>query len=287
MTEVWDDEPTLKATTLLIALALADHANDEGACWPGVDALARRARCSARQTQRALADLIEEGVVVAPEGQRSEERPFIVGRQNVIRHGRHIGVGHSEGEAGTPTSDPRVEVPKEESPSEPPSARPPTKRQLEDAVIERVWSYWVEISGKKRSRLDAKRKGHIRNALQIGFTEDEIKLALLGLWRSPFHQGENQQNRRYLDLNYALRGIGDESDDTRIEKSILWAALYSPNTQRITQAKVEQYLDEMRYTRSLEHKPELERAKHAYRQMVAAGFRVIMFDKAPWVRVER
>jgi hypothetical protein len=167
------------------------------------------------------------------------------------------------------------------------SASRPTATQLEREAIDRLWAYWIEISGKARMKLDAKRIGHLRNALRLGFTEDEIKLALLGLTRSPFHNGENEQHKKYLDIHYALRGKGDESDDTRIEKAMVWAAVHAPNTVSIPQFKVERYLDEMRYTASLPHRPEAGRAREAYKAVTAAGFKVIMLDKPPWVRLER
>ena len=62
MTRVWD-ETRFKGTELLILLCLADHANDEGICWPSYGKLALRARCSRRQAIRCLIRLKEEGWV--------------------------------------------------------------------------------------------------------------------------------------------------------------------------------------------------------------------------------
>lgn len=62
MTRVWD-ETRFKGTELLVLLCLADHANDDGVCWPSYDRLALRARCSRRQAIRCLERLIAEGWV--------------------------------------------------------------------------------------------------------------------------------------------------------------------------------------------------------------------------------
>lgn len=287
ITEIWDDEPALKATRLLVALALADHANDAGVCWPSVDTLAGRARCSARQAHRVLNELHDEGIIFMPEGARSDKRPFVVGRQNVARHGGQAGVRHFDEGHTTSVSHPQEEVPKEGTVNEPSTARRPTARQLENEKIERIWAYWIEITGKTRAKLDAKRRGHIRNALLIGFDEEDIKLALLGVWRSPFHQGENQQRKQYLDLHYALRGKGDESDDTRIEKAMTWAAIYAPDTPSMPEYKVSRLLEDVRYTLSLPHRPERQRAEDAFRELRAAGFQIEMLEKAPWARIRR
>lgn len=62
MTRVWD-ETRFKGTDLLVLLCLADHANDDGLCWPSYDRLALRARCTRRQAIRCLERLISDGWV--------------------------------------------------------------------------------------------------------------------------------------------------------------------------------------------------------------------------------
>lgn len=62
MTLVWDKSP-LKGTELLILLALADMANDDGVCWPSYDTIAQRARVSRRYAISVVGGLIDTGVV--------------------------------------------------------------------------------------------------------------------------------------------------------------------------------------------------------------------------------
>lgn len=64
MSAVWDlPDPDLANSRLLILLAMADHANDNGVCWPSIPTLAQRARISERQTQRVIQWLIHHGYV--------------------------------------------------------------------------------------------------------------------------------------------------------------------------------------------------------------------------------
>lgn len=49
---------------LLVLLALADYADDEGFCFPSVPSLAGRARITVRHCQRVLADLVASGELV-------------------------------------------------------------------------------------------------------------------------------------------------------------------------------------------------------------------------------
>lgn len=60
MSIVWDRAP-FEGSVLLVLLKLADFANDDGWCWPGVDRLAAAARRSRRQAQYALDQLVEKG----------------------------------------------------------------------------------------------------------------------------------------------------------------------------------------------------------------------------------
>ena len=50
-------------TELLMLLALADHANDDGTCYPSVDGLAEKCRVSARHANRLLAALRDSGEI--------------------------------------------------------------------------------------------------------------------------------------------------------------------------------------------------------------------------------
>ena len=53
---------------LLVLLAIADHANDDGICWPSVARLARMARVSERQCQRLISQLVNAGELSVERG---------------------------------------------------------------------------------------------------------------------------------------------------------------------------------------------------------------------------
>ena len=60
MTKVWDTSEQ-KGSTLLLLLALADHAADDGFCWPGYEHLAQKIRMSTRSVSRLIETLEEDG----------------------------------------------------------------------------------------------------------------------------------------------------------------------------------------------------------------------------------
>lgn len=59
---VWDS-PVKSARMRLILLAIADSANDDGACWPSVGTLAKRAGCSLSTARGLVAELEQRGVL--------------------------------------------------------------------------------------------------------------------------------------------------------------------------------------------------------------------------------
>lgn len=59
---VWESSP-YQGDRLLLHLALADYANEEGECWPSQRTLARKARCSERWVREAISSMIADGWV--------------------------------------------------------------------------------------------------------------------------------------------------------------------------------------------------------------------------------
>lgn len=301
MTLAWDHAP-VKGSKLIVLLALADHANDEGRCWPSMDRIAHRARMTVRQARRVVRDLEEEGLLETyeREGQSSVFTVLVEGRTSVT--GRTF-------EALTP------DIAMSAKPLEPPirngvkdkeplltqsQERRPTATQLEDEAIDRIWSYWLSVSG-KHQQLDEKRKRIIRSALQtmrkthqcdLPEAERLVGRAALGLSRSPHHNGQNEQRKTYLEIRYALKGRGDESDDERIEKAITWATIYAPGSNGVDGAKLERWLDQVRYhlgKRNIDPNSPAgrERAEEAYRKLREAGFTLRKLDRPPYAEITR
>ena len=62
MAQVWDFSRA-QGGTLLVLLALADEARDNGRCYPSIDRIAHKSRMSARQVQRVLRILQDMGEI--------------------------------------------------------------------------------------------------------------------------------------------------------------------------------------------------------------------------------
>lgn len=83
-----------------------------------------------------------------------------------------------------------------------PSSPPPVS--LADKV-QGLFAYWQEVMGKPNSILTDKREKAVKAILKTGYTVDQVKQAIDGCKRSPFHQGVNERRTVYDDLALICR----------------------------------------------------------------------------------
>ena len=66
----WAFEQPISATEKVVLLALADHANEHGLCWPSISLLVQRAHVGERTVQRAIQALEDGGFITRERRQR-------------------------------------------------------------------------------------------------------------------------------------------------------------------------------------------------------------------------
>ncbi len=86
----------------------------------------------------------------------------------------------------------------------PPLALVSGKPKPSDAVND-VFTYWATTTNHPKARLDPKRTKSIQQALKLGYTVADLKQAIDGNKRSPYHSGKNQTNTVYDSLELILR----------------------------------------------------------------------------------
>lgn len=69
MSAVWERSPA-GASQLLVLLAIADNADDEGLAWPSMELIARKARMSERQVRRIVKELEASGELTVTKKRR-------------------------------------------------------------------------------------------------------------------------------------------------------------------------------------------------------------------------
>jgi len=217
MSAVWSDSPQ-EGGTLLVLLALADFADDDGKCWPNNETLAAKARLSKRQVNRVLAILNEAGEIVLPPGDTrhvGRENPIVISPILVETKCLDGTPASRDQDAGVPISRERVLDAVFESSEEP--SLDAAEGKLFEAPSDRVQlaTHWTLRSGRELKLGDAKVKRVLDGALKAR-PLDQCKLAIDGLFADPWWK----QNVQTLELRHALRGNSAkaESDADRIDK---------------------------------------------------------------------
>jgi hypothetical protein len=77
MTDVWE-KSTHTSSDLLLLLALADNANDEGYCWPGIDKLCKKTRLSESTVIRRTRAIEKSGELVVKRSRRQGNKNHFV-----------------------------------------------------------------------------------------------------------------------------------------------------------------------------------------------------------------
>ena len=69
-----------------------------------------------------------------------------------------------------------------------------------------LFEYWTRIMGKsERAKLTPGRRTKIKDRLKEGYTEEEIRLAIDGCAKSPYHMGDNDRNTAYDSIELICR----------------------------------------------------------------------------------
>ena len=78
------------------------------------------------------------------------------------------------------------------------------REEVTDPILE-VFTHWQIIMGKRRARLDEKRKTTIKARFKDGYSVTDLCDAINGNYLSPFHQGDNVHGTVYNDLCLIIR----------------------------------------------------------------------------------
>ncbi len=112
----------------------------------------------------------------------------------------------SEAEPTNPIPEPEPKEHTEPLAAEPVS-QPKAKRNENywKPTVLKIFAYWQTVLKHSKAKLDANRTRCIVNALKLGFTEEELKKAIDGLSKSPYHMGNNDRNTVYDDIDLIFR----------------------------------------------------------------------------------
>jgi hypothetical protein len=202
MTKVWDSG-LLEGSTLLLLLALADSANDEGFCWPSAATLMTKTRLSHATLFRSMKSRIDLGWIEKKSraGSKAVAYQFLKAVSN-----RDSNLSQSEKKLSqfeiTPTPPYR-------------SNRKEPSEEKRDCV-KRVFDYYVKVVGKSNlyDLIDLRmQKGLARLEECLRKTKDDLagaeeimRFAVDQISRTEWNMGKNPQKRMYNDWEDQLFG---------------------------------------------------------------------------------
>lgn len=171
---VWQNGPD-KSADMLMLLAIADNADDDGTAWPSIDTLARKCRVDRRTAQRTVRRLEADGWLstVTGGGTRGGREVGIPNRYRIDVHrlstaaqtppSPNSGVDDTQQRRfGAPTAAPTPQEPSVEPPVEPSEVPPSPPVQLAlvgaadvepvdtiAAEFDAFWQHWPDKRGRK------------------------------------------------------------------------------------------------------------------------------------------
>lgn len=209
-------QPGLTRSEKLLLLAIADHADPAGECYPSRGRLA--AMCGfeskdpndAKRTVTKVARSLERkvGLFRIPRhrdsnGSQTSTLYRLPLEEGVASGTRGGGESDTGGVAARPTPEPSVEP----SPEQTPPTPSPEARGL-SAEVEEVFAFWLETFGGTRKSTPKRRKA-IEARLNEGFDVDYLKTAIKGCAGSAFHMKKGEHAERpgpvYSDLTLIAR----------------------------------------------------------------------------------
>jgi AraC-like DNA-binding protein len=193
----------------LYALLTTYDFRQEHECWPSQATLAERLGCSERSVRRMVANLLAHGAIDVIRQRRAPARILLladVDRTVLAAQESKSGQIDAQDRPDRVIAPLMNETERETSDELTLVVVAETSR----ATTEDLFAFWQSATDHPRARLDAKRRRCIDRA-RAEYDDDEIRDAILGAARSPFHQGENDRGQKYDDLTLILR------DATRIE----------------------------------------------------------------------
>lgn len=189
---------------MLVLLALADFADDEGFAWPSQVTLGRKARVSERTVRDVLGRLVESGeiIVVRRGGRRGDQVVSSVYRVSLVtsrgesewsripnRRESPVGSGSEPADTGSPTGS-LLPANRQEDPSK--SRTPPTPPRGDVSAVFDAWRSMLPEASASRVRLTGDRERKVRARLREGYAVADLIDAVRGMFASSWNVEHGQ-----------------------------------------------------------------------------------------------
>ncbi len=219
--EIMKLAPTIGPAAVLVYAVLAQHADEDGVCWPSVRRVAEMSGMSTSTIRRSLKALTSNSVLAVEVrsdrmGQSSNIYRLLITQEPPYENDRgglsnlpHPPVKSTsppcQKRKGPPVKSDRGTIPIEQEPVESDSKNENqrTRKAAPSMSVSEVWEYYRTKRPKVRVLGDDVEK-NIKARLKK-FTVEEICRAIDGNFRSPYHCGQNDRQTEYHELELIVR----------------------------------------------------------------------------------
>ena len=198
MDRIWSDSP-YDGARLLLHLAMADHANDEGWFYAGQNSLARKARCSVEYVRQCVLRMVEDGTLAIErkgnsKGRATEYRllPFVLNEDGEIvrpEPPKNVGDALPNSDRSLPNSDRSLpnSTPKQPSlqPSNTTKTLVPATAVANSGTIITAWIDGLRV--RPPDRVVGQTAREVRLLVDQGFPADKILEALRSVSAKGLH----------------------------------------------------------------------------------------------------
>ena len=218
--------PGISAGAKLLYARLLQYADDYGCAWPSQDTLANELGITKQQIINNLNQLEKHKLIEREKATGKDVLSHRTCRYYFLEHSLFSTSGSkaefTSGSKAEFTSLTKEDKNKEDKNKE--DKNKENKRKTLDllttkekktviqpeslkAQINQVFDFW-KLLYSPRAKIDNKRRGKINARLREGWSVDDLKAAIRGVGKSPFHRGENKDGTKYLNLETVLRDSG-------------------------------------------------------------------------------
>ena len=237
MTWVWASSP-YSGERLLVHLAMADFANDEGICFPSHATLARKARCSTAWVSKSLRQMIRDGLL--EEIEKAGSGRGKVGRYRLLQGGTPFNLSDELG--GTRSS---VRSNSEQSDTYSLNRQEPSETETD---FKRLWDAYPRKTAKAVARRAFARLAARKDAPTI-----EVLLAAVARYAEQFADGRTERKycahlgtwlngERWSDeIESAPRVTAEKSGEIRSAESLAAAFVHTGRDEDALLASLASY----------------------------------------------
>lgn len=192
---------------------------EKGYCWWSNKNLCKLLKIEERQLQRRLKKYKKLGLIRIEIDEKNSKR-YIYDNTNSIQNLSTGGVIHDGGGVSSVTGggvihDAQKYINKN------------INKNNNNYIVE-LFTFWQETLGHSKAKLDTARKTKIEKALKLGYSVEDLKLAIQGCKLSKWHMGDNPDRRIYDGIGVIFKNA------EKIENFIQLAQQPSQNSQNRT-----------------------------------------------------